>query len=129
MIYVLGVIALGANILGTWSLTIQSGAVATLFKGYEKWTCAQYSLAVFVLLKQLFRDIKDSQVRVFNLVSNFSLGIYFLNSYIIAIIVRLCNIDSQSLVWRLGGCFIVIPIVMIIIYIMRKIPLIKRIVP
>ncbi|SFL66657.1 hypothetical protein SAMN02910297_01457 [Methanobrevibacter olleyae] len=63
------------------------------------------------------------------LIDKYTFGIYLIHWYLLAFLLKLFNINSTSIIWRLFSPVLVLLMPMIIIWIIRKIPLIKNIVP
>lgn len=59
----------------------------------------------------------------------YTFGIYLIHWYIIQFLIKIFSIDITSILFRLIGPFIVIIICVILINILRKFPIIERIVP
>lgn len=131
ILYLLSIAGLLMHIIGTYELSIASNQLNILFKGYNNLPAVLYSLGIFVLIKyDLVKLMKFNIVlKLVNIVNSYSFGIYLIHWYILKGIIKIFNIDNHSIIFRLFAPFIIIFISMIIIFLIRKIPLIKKIVP
>lgn len=127
IIYAMGIIGLLSHIIGTYILSSKAGYIIWTFKGYTNIPCLMYSIALFVLVKELGKHIKN--YKIINFVASYTFAIYLLHWFIKDIIQRIFDINLHSIIWRLGAPFVIITICIFITYILRKIPIIKKIVP
>jgi surface polysaccharide O-acyltransferase-like enzyme len=130
IIYILGIIGLLVHIVLTYKLSISAGEIIRTWKGYNNVPCILYSTAIFILLKEIFIKIKKEKIiKVVNMLSKYTFAIYLMHFYIMKIIQIEFNLNVTSIIYRLGMPLIIIPICIIITWILRKIPIIKHIVP
>lgn len=127
LIYMLAVIGLLMHIIGTYKLSITSNSIVETFKGYYNLPCVLYSIGIFVFAKNILNKIdKPLFIEKF---SKYSFPIYLVHIFVIDIIHGLLNLNEYSIFYRIGMPFVVIPISVFITFILKKIPIIKRIVP
>lgn len=134
IIYVCGVIGVLTQIIGTYTLSMDAGTIDVTYKGFENLPCILYSMAVFMLIKRVGPFImKKGFAKFMNFVGSFTLGIYLVHWYVMEILekigIRYIGLDTTSLVYRLVSPFVIIAICILIIWIIRKIPIIRNIVP
>ena len=130
IIYILGLIGLLVHIIMTYNLSIEANKTITLYKGYNNVPCVIYSIAIFVLLKSIFNYLKNKKFKsMINWISGYCFAIYLMHFFIMQILNRAFKLDTISILYHLGMPFIIIPICMIITWILRKIPIVKYIVP
>ena len=127
IIYILGIIGLLMHIIGTYKLSMDANEIVKTYKGYCNVPSVLYSISIFVFIKELCKKIKVG--KIVNSISKYTFAIYLIHWYILDIIVRITKVDTGSIFYRLGAPFIIIPICILIAYIIRKIPILKRIVP
>ena len=127
LVYVLAVLGLLMHIIGTYKLSYEANTIVNTFKGYYNVPCIMYSVGVYVFVKEVCKKIKKHNLT--KRLCDYTFGIYLMHYFIIDIIRRLFDLDTRSIFYRLGMPLIVIPICILLTYIMRKIPLLKRIVP
>lgn len=134
VIYCLAVIGLFIHMIGTHCLSMQDGAINSLFKGYTKLPCFLYSAGVFVFVKQAFtrRHFRPAD-RFVAFVQPYTFGIYLTHMYLfvpVAGLLHLLHIDESFTVSAvILKTLITIPLCIVIIYLLRKIPFIKKTVP
>ena len=131
IIYVLSLCGLAAHIIGTYYLSINAGEIIQIYKGYNNVPCVFYSVGIYIFCKYNGPFILKSRVikKMVDLINPYTLGIYLTQYFVFTTMVRLFDINTLSIIYRLGAPFIVIPTGMIIVVIMRKIPGFKRMVP
>lgn len=130
VIYLLAILGLIMHIVGTYTLSIREGYIVRTYKGYQNVPSILYSVGIFVLLKDIGNAIMHGKVKKFiSWLGNYTFPIYLMQFILLDLFSRLPFIDTHSIVYRLGTPFVMIPIIIFITWIMRKIPIIKRIVP
>lgn len=127
IIYIVGIIGLLMHIIGTYKLSMDAGQIIDTYKGYTNIPCIMYSVAIFVLLKDIGNKITN--YKIINIIGKYTFPIYLMHWYVLRILVKIFSIDTHSLLYRLGAPFIIVPICMLITFVLRKIPLIKKTVP
>ena len=129
-IYVLGLGGLLLHIFGTYNLSMQAGYIVGTYKGYNNLPCILYSSAIFLLIKNLCAKIKNTSFfTIINKFKKYTFAIYVVHWYVIDAITVLFNLKTTVIWYRLGMPFIVIPLCILITFILRKIPVIRHIVP
>ena len=90
-----------------------------------------YPCGLFVFIKyDLVKIMENDYVnRIVSFLDFYTFGVYLIHWYILQIMIKLLNINIHSIIYRLGAPFVVIGIAVCIIYVLRKISLIKNIVP
>lgn len=134
VVYILGVIGLLSMIIGTQLMLYRTGNISTLFKEYINVPCFLYSIAVFVLIKYHHSCFEYKKLRVVvNTMTKYTFGIYLCHLYVLKfwelVAFRCFHIDKFMLLYRMTSPFVVIPVVIVGVCIMRKIPVILKIVP
>lgn len=130
IVYVLGLGGLGMHMAGTYFLSMNEGYVVQLFKGYTKVPCLLYSVAVFVLIKEIGGRIRNEKViRLVEGLGSYTFAVYLMHYYVMDIMVRLLDIDVKSIVYRVGAPFVIFAICMGIAWCLRKVPVLRKIVP
>ena len=127
IIHVFGVIGLLIHIIGTYVLSVQANEVVRTFKEYINVPCILYSTSVFILIKDLSVYIKD--YKYINIISKYTFSIYLIHIYILNVITQMFSLDNTRLIYRLGMPVIIIPLSILIAYCIRKIPILKKILP
>lgn len=128
LIYFLAVVGLLTHIIGTYVLSTKANEIINTFKGYNNVPCILYSVGVFVFIKQ-FSIKKLFILKITNFVGKYTYGIYLIHWYIMIFIRDIFSLSQGSILYRLGLPFVIIPVCILIILILRKIPFLKKIVP
>ncbi len=131
VVYSLAVLGLVMHIAGTYVLSMEAGEVIKTFKGYQNVPSVLYAAGVFVFLKDLgTKMMKNRTVAgLINRVSGYTLSIYLMQFVFLLIFTDIIGVNARSIVYRLGTPFVLIPVIMGITWCLRKIPVIRRIVP
>ena len=119
------------HIYGTYYLSMKSGHIESLYKGYTNFPCFVYSIGIFILLQKIGHLIQKNRSinKIINMIDGYSFSIYLLHWFVLDVMRRLPFINTYSIVWRLGGAYIITASVVIIVWIMRKIPVARHVVP
>ncbi len=128
---VAGIIGLFMHICGTYILSIRDGSVNQTFKGYNNLPCIMYSCGIFILLcfiGKKFMKYKVSQAIV-GTIGKYTFPIYLMHWFILDYVVRHFDVDTTSLLWRLGAPIPIGLVIVGITWIIRKIPILRQIVP
>ncbi len=130
IIYFAGVMGLLMHICGTWFLSYRDGAINRTFKGYNNLPSVLYAIAIFLAFKQLDKKNKmDTIFRLTQWIHPSTFGIYLIHWYIIDILVSGLHINNQTLTFRLGGGVLIFLSSAVIVWVLKKIPGIRRMLP
>lgn len=130
VIYILGIIGLLLQIFGTYSLSMEKGRFVGTYKGYENLPCILYSVAIFLLVKNICEKIKSEKFYlIINKIKKYTFSIYLIHWFIIDFINDTVKLDTNSMIYIFGIPVIVILLCIAITYLLRKIPIIRHIVP
>lgn len=130
VVYALGLGGLAMHMVGTYILSMEAGYVVQLFKGYTKVPCLLYSVAVFVLMKDIGEKIEDGRIIKFvEMVGSYTFSIYLMHYYVMDIMVHLFDINVTSILYRVGAPFVIFAICIGLTWCVRKIPVLRKIVP
>ena len=130
-IYFLGIMGLLLHIFGTYYSSIEAGRIVNTYKEYENVPCLMYSCAVFTLIKQgstHLSNINWLKALIYKL-ANYTFPMYLLHQYIMIILRNVFLINRYSIVWRIGGVIPIACIVIIVTQVIRRVPIIKKILP
>ncbi|MBR6402632.1 MAG: acyltransferase [Eubacterium sp.] len=136
LIYCLSVVGFVIHAYYTYVISSEAGEVLRDYKGYTNLPCIIYSVGVFVFIKKrVSRIMNNEKIRILiNKMSGYTFGLYLIHWYIL-VFVRdyiyrdLLSIPEQSILFRLGAPLIIIPVCLTILFILKRIPIIKNIVP
>ncbi|WP_276954705.1 acyltransferase [Methanobrevibacter woesei] len=129
--YVLGILGLLGMFLPTQVFYETMHQSTYMFKSYSYPTTILYSIAVWIFAKELckhnnFRKRIEKIVYLFN---PYTFGIYLIHYYFINIIAHYFKLNIVSMGFSVAIPIIVIPLCLLTLYIMKKIPYVKNIVP
>lgn len=129
--YLLAVIGFLANSFGSYYLSITSGELIRTYINYNFIPAMLYPCGLFIFIKyNLVKIMEYATIKKVVLFLDFyTFGIYLIHWYILQILIKSFNINIHSLIFRLSAPFVVICISVVIIYLIRKIPYMKIIIP
>lgn len=131
ILYLFSIIGVLIIFVGTCYLSMSSGNYVATFKDYVSIPVMVYSVGLFVFIKNNLVNIMDN-IKIHNVVSFLDLytfGIYLIHWFVIQFLIEIFKININSLIYRLLAPFLIILVCIGITYIIRKIPIVKRIVP
>lgn len=129
LIYFLGIGSMVLRYAGTYYLSIKNNIKDTTYWGYLYFTCVFLSIAVFLFFKNRKYDKIENNEKIVHAIqylSNCSFGIYLIHYMIIDMAYTLFGIDKALLLWRTFGIFLVYILSLICVSILKKIPLISK---
>lgn len=130
ILYALGIVGLMIHIVSTYTLSYEAGYVVQRWKGYANIPCVLYSVAIFVLLKQIGEKIKNEKViKFFDFISQYTFSIYLIHWYILQYMIDVFAIDTRAIWYRVGAPFLVFIICIAITWCIRKIPILRKVLP
>jgi len=131
ILYLLSIFGLLMHILGTYYLSLSAGEVIRTFKGFVNVPSVLYSIGVFVFIKyDLIRLMKvDIIKKTINFLDYYTFGIYLIHWYLLRFLLKTFNITNTSIIYRLFSPIIVLVMSVIIISLLRKLPIIRKIIP
>ena len=131
IIYLLSIIGLGMHIVGTYTLSMRTGSIQTLYKGYNNVPCILYSFGVFVLLRDigiwLQKNEKIKKIILF--LGKFTFPCYLIHWFLLRLNEHIIHIDTKNIVYRLLAPYVIYALIICITMCIRKIPIIKKILP
>ena len=129
-IWVLALLGLALHAVGTYRLSMAAGKIVSTYKGYYSVPCVLYSTGVFLGGKQLaprllrFRPVS----RAFTVLGQYTFSFYLIHWYILHTL-ALTGLPTESLAYRLLIPFPVCLLCAGIAFLLRKIPVVRHIVP
>ena len=127
LIYLLAFLGLLLHICGTYFLSMEAGKIIRTYKGYNNVPCIMYSLGIFLFIKENVHWLSTESIRGgLNRLKDYTFAIYLLHWFVMSTLVRAFHIDTHSIVYRVGGIFLVSIICVCITWVIRKIPWIGR---
>ena len=130
VLIVLSIAGFCVHLFGTYFYSIRDGGVNTFFKGYNSLPCVLYSIGMFLILKDIGVLIaKTKVIGAFKYISGYTFPVYLMHWYMHDAAIRLFDIDNRSIYYRLLAPFVIVTVSVAITWVIRKIPLLKRILP
>lgn len=132
IIYVASILALALHIGGVWYGSYKLGSIDATFKGYTNVPCILYSIGVYVFIKSLVSAWGERLKIIINAstrLSKYTFGVYLVHWFVMSEIVRVFSINTASIVYRTVGTVIVFSISVFVVYAIKKIPFLKKIIP
>ncbi|MCI7429236.1 MAG: acyltransferase family protein [Methanobrevibacter sp.] len=130
-LYLFAVIGLIMHFAGTYYASMAAGEISYLYKGYANLPAVLYSVGIFTFIKYDLNKIMGN-LKVNNLVNflrNYTFGIYLIHLYVLRIIVKVFSLNTKSIIYRISAPFLIFGVCVLIIHLLRKIPLMKKILP
>ena len=129
IIYVLGLAAMLVHLIGTYRLSMAAGYIVDTYKGYTKLICFIYSAAAFLLIKQISSHIRSEKAwKVINKAATYTFPVYLMHTFFISMSTQL-GVTMGSPFYRFAMPFITILLCVIVAENVRKIPVIKHLLP
>lgn len=131
-IYIGAFVGLVYRYFTTFILSKSAGYVVKSSWGYFSWHCILLSIAIFVFIKNLNFDAKIKSNKLKKCLANVagcSFGIYLLHMIVIYYIIEIFNWNEYSWSFRTIGILVVYLISLGIVFILKRIPIIKKVVP
>ena len=131
VLYLLAIIGLLLHITGTYYLSFEAGKVINTYKGYTNLPSVLYSIGIFLFIKyDLIKIMKINIIsRIVHFLDFYTLGIYLIHYYFLGFLMLKFNVQITSIVYRLLSPIFAITMSVIAIYVIRKIPIIEKILP
>lgn len=132
-LYSLAIIALLTRYLHTLFVSVDTGVLNKDSWGYTAFTGLLPTVALFVFIKdinweKIFDKLKIN-TKILSDLAGCTFGVYLIHMLVKSKIVNLLDINTTSYFYRLIFPLILYIICVIIVYIIKKIPVVKRIVP
>ncbi len=132
IIYLGGILGIVIRYGATYVLSIRENALNKVTWDYKNFPALLLSIAVFVFFKYIEWDkiFKTEKIKeIIRKISGASFGVYLIHMLVIRGLLHYFGWDMLGWKWRYGGAVIVYVCALTIVLLMKKIPLIKRIVP
>lgn len=119
--------------LTTYYLSFEANQLVKATWGYASWHSILLTCSVFVLIKKINFDSillnKRHIVDILSKIASCSFGIYLIHIIVIYYEKKTLAIDTLSIKWRILGVFSTYIISLGIVYILKQIPIIKKVLP
>lgn len=128
--YIGGVLGLLLHIVGTMALSYRDGMINETFKGYLNVPCVLYTIAIFILFKYWDKTkLMEWLYKITHIFADTTFGVYLIHWFLMEIFLKISNVHPTGIIYRTMGGFCIFCVAAIIIKIMKKIPVLCRIVP
>lgn len=132
VIYSLGIFGAVFRYAATYYLDLKSGETNKTYFSYFGFFAVFLSVAVFVLFKYIpwdkfFRSERSH--KIIAKISSCSFGIYLIHMIVLRSAALIPGIVSGSWPWRIFGPFVFYAVALAVILVIKKIPVLKKIVP
>ncbi|WEV56590.1 acyltransferase [Ligilactobacillus acidipiscis] len=131
-IYILGILGWLARFSTVLDWSIRDNEINNTMGGYLNFPTVFYAFAVFTFVQYEVSNMKwykKINTNLLKMVSGASFGIYLIHIYFVEMLPQIFNFDYRSLFWRTFGVLGVYLICLIIVLIIKKIPLLRKLVP
>ena len=131
VIYILAAAGLLMHISGTYRLSVAAGSIQPAYKGYFNVPSVLYSIGVFVLLRDMAHRIEKIGwlKKAIETMAGYTFSVYLIHWFLLQIVEDLFAINILSIYYRLLMPFAAYAATMALVWCLRKIPVIKKIVP
>lgn len=129
MLYIGGCMAVLFRYAVVFKLSTLKGTKDELFFNYSYFPAVFLAVAVFLVFKYIDWSFLVPYSKIISAISNCSLGIYLLHKLIMPWEQKWMQLDNFSLKWRILCPFVTYAIALLMITAIKKIPVLKKIVP
>lgn len=132
IIYFVGLAGLLMHFGGTYYESYALNGVSMIYKELTQAPVLMFSGAIFLFIKQISSRVMSTKLGgIVNFVKKYTFSIYLLHFYVISVFNEYFGLINYkaSIIYRLGMHFIVIPITIIIVALIRKLRLGKKVLP
>ncbi len=129
-LYFLGVAGLLVHLLGTQFASFANGYIVSAYKGYLNVPSALYAAAIFTA----FKDVKKGGIfqklyKACKTISPVTFGVYLIHGLLLDFFIRKLPFDSCHILFRIFGAVGIFALSGGIVWILQRIPVVKKIVP
>ena len=132
LIYILGITSCILRYCVTYFLSTRDQKINKLLFGYTQFHSVFLAVAVFVFIKNVnWNKIinKEKLTNTLSKISGCSFGIYLIHKIVMYYEQLIFNINVYSAIWRTIGAVITYLICLVLVMILKKLPILKRVVP
>lgn len=131
ILYILAISGLLMHMIGTYQLSIGAGSIVSTYKGYTNLPTVLYSMGVFVFIKYDLVKIMEFDIisKIVNFLNQYTFGVYLIHWFVLSALIKIFNINIRLLSYRLIGPFVILAISIVMIWLIRKVPSVSKIVP
>lgn len=128
--YICSFVGFVLHIGGTYVVSTNAGCLVDTFRGYTNLPCFISAVGVFVFIKQIGSKIRNEKlIKWIEWLSSYSFPVYLIHFYVICYMMQHLFENNHSLWYRVGSPFLTFAICVAIAWVLRKIPIVKKILP
>ena len=130
-LYVISIAGLIIHAVGTYYVSVEAGEVLRTYKGYLNLPCFMNAPGVFLLIKEIGKKLMEKKAfnSVVTFLGKYTFPIYLIHWYFLHISIDLLHMDNTTLLYRIVMPWVFIACSIALTWVMRKCPVIRRIVP
>lgn len=130
-VYGLSLAGLCLYIFGTWVLSFRAGEIIRTFKGAANVPAIAYATGVFLLFRQVGNRLMACHLpaAVVGFLKDYTFCIYLMHMTVLELLIRWMGINTHAILWRLGGFVLILPVCIGVTWLLRRLPVIRHIVP
>ena len=130
VIYVFGIFGAVLRYAMTVLLSVRDGAINKMFFSYTEYYSVFLAVAVFVLFRYMKPvEFLNNKRAVLSKISGCSFGVYLIHMIVIRFFSYVLPETVFGVVWRMMAPVLIYFVALLITFILKKIPIVKRIVP
>lgn len=130
LLYLLSILGFLGICVGTYLSSANAGTVVWTFKGYYTPLSYIYSMGVFVFLQQIGERVAQMKISaLFRKFSKYTMAIYLLHYFVMKVVQGVLGLNPNTIFYSLAAPLWVIPISVLITMVIRKIPVLSRVLP
>lgn len=120
--YILGILGFCAHFFGTWALSYKIDAIDGLLKGYLNVPCFLFSMAIFLLFKNInFEKLGKTFNSFIKWIAPTTFGVFLIHDYFLQFL-RITSINVYSIWFRTLGAVAIFVVCVVIIKLVQLIP-------
>ena len=132
VLYILTIFSVAYRYITTVLLSVDSGEIIKTTWGYGQFHAILLASSVFVFIKNMNLKWLEKKERILDLLSKVagcSFGVYLVHKIVMYYEISIIGIDVKSIWWRTLGFVMTYMISLGIVLILKRIPVLKRVVP
>ncbi len=130
-VYIAGIVGWAMQLIGVF-ITSTSDGVNRIFKGYVNLPAVMQSCALFLMFRSIdWRNgVVATRIRVLcEKLSSLTFGVYLTHWFVIDFVLHVIKVNEQSIIWRTAGAIAVYSFCSCLTFLLKRIPIIRHVVP
>ena len=131
LLYALSVAAFLVHLIGTYQASMEAGALVKTYKGYLNVPSIVYSVGIFVFFRYAGERLMQVSLisKLVNFLKDYTFSLYLLHIFILRTILKVFPVTSKSMSYRLGAPFATFAVTVLVTWLIRKIPVLRKTLP